>query len=133
MPFCDIAHVIKKQGQHIKGFSKQQIAEVSETYLAGVGAHVIASEKGYTFVESNNPEVELLDYMRGMNRQYFCTNCKAESLSPDDEPKAGLECPNCRQNTLQRRIAVDIDGNMKRIMERVANANKAIQNKEMVV
>jgi len=124
MPKADIKHVIERQGEHIKGYSTKQIEDISETYLAGVGAFVIESPAGFSFVESEKPEDELIKYMTGMRRQYICNTCQTPlTANGDDDMEAG-ECPVCKQKTLKRRFDIDIDANMKRIRTRVKDAEK---------
>jgi DNA-directed RNA polymerase subunit RPC12/RpoP len=124
MPYRDIAHVIRKQGQHIKGFSQKQIADASETYLASVGAFVVQSKNGYTFIESTNPLVELPDYMSKMNRVYHCTACNADMQGKDDTSQAGTECPVCHQKTVDYKSYCDLEANMERIRGRLKAAEK---------
>jgi len=133
MPKVDIEHVIRKQGNHIKGYSAQQIADISETYLAAVGAFVIASDQGYSFVESEKPEEELLKYMEGMRSQYICGTCNSQMVSENEEEREIEECPVCKAKTLHRRFNIDIEGNMKRIRKRIKAANKLKIGKEKPV
>ena len=124
MPKADIQHVIDKQGEHIEGFSPQKIEARSETYLAMVGAFVIASSEGFSFVESGKPDEELPKYMDGMRRKYVCNTCKSPLTASSDKDMEAEGCPVCKNKTLQRRFDIDIEENMKRIRKRVKDAKK---------
>jgi DNA-directed RNA polymerase subunit RPC12/RpoP len=127
MPYCDIRTVIHKQGQHIKGISKQEAIRRAEEYLAMVGAFVICPSSGMAFVEANNPMTELGTYMAGMNRQYKCAACHADLSAPDDKDATGQPCPACKEGKIARANYVDIDANLKRIADRLKAAEKLKQ------
>ena len=125
MPYADIEKVVKKQGRGFKPWTKSKIISTTERYLAGVGAFILVSENGINFVESANPEVELVAFMNGINRQYVCENCHYILGSNTDADQTGETCPVCKVGKIKRRNKIDIAANMKRI-------NRLIRNTEPV-
>jgi Zn-finger nucleic acid-binding protein len=125
MPYVDLEHVIAKQGKNIKGLSLIEKKRRAEEYLAMVGAFVIETSGGYSFIEAKNPEVDLVAYMRGINRQYFCPSCKIELTADGDTDVTGSDCPSCKAvGIIARKVYVDINGNMDRIKSRIEAAAK---------
>jgi len=115
MPYADIEKVVAKQGRGFKPWTKAKIISSTERYLANVGAFILVSDNGINFVESLNPEVELVDFMNGINRQYVCENCQNISGSNNDADQTGEKCPACGVGKIKRRNHIDIAANMKRI------------------
>ena len=131
LPYIDIEHVVEKQGKHIaRSKSGQQLADDIEVYLASVGAHCIFADIGkqrsaMVFMESANPEKEILDHMIKMNLAYRCTVCGAEVMAPQDtHDYEGKECPVCKRPMLHHKAKVNVDENMFRLRSRIVNAEK---------
>jgi len=114
IPFHDIKAVIKNNGNYplqSKGF----IHNICDKYLASVGAFVIETEKGNSFIESNNPEKDLLEFMNKVKMRYVCDECLVELNAPDLKSYNGDICPACNKGHIYQKINIDIEGNMNRI------------------
>lgn len=115
VPYADIAQVVRRQGEGFKKQTPEWIAHTTEKYLAGVGAFVIESEKGLSFVESNNPGVELLQFMVTLNSQYRCEGCGQNLTSQGSaEDSEGKPCPKCGK-ALHHVSKIDIMAQMMKI------------------
>jgi len=114
-PYIDITDLIVNQGYNQPQQSSQWIADNVEPYLALVGAFVIETPKGLSFVESNNYQIELPNFMREINKRYQCPKCKVQLLVKDNDSHVGSECPQCHEGKLEYEIGVDIKQNMARI------------------
>ena len=115
LPYADIETVVRKKGRDIKGFNKKQLIESLEQYLAKVGTFVVtAVGKGMSWIESENPMVEIPDFIDNLNRQYICDKCGTQSTAPDQVDYTGRVCRKCGDKI---RIVhpVDKEANMKRI------------------
>jgi len=125
MPYIDIGHTIMKQGAHIKGaIPPLEKEKRAEEYLALVGAFVVKPTNGFVFIEVAEPDKDLPDYMRKMNREYVCQECKVGLQSDKDDDQTGEECPVCKKRALMRRNYCDIDANMARVHDRLKAAAK---------
>jgi hypothetical protein len=133
VPFIDIKDVVACQGYGMPQQSKEFIADCVEPYLALVGAFVLETEQGMSFVESQNPSVDLVAFMHEILRRYVCDGaCKAKIMFNDPNDKndhEGDECPQCHQGKLSHEIEIDIKKNMERIEARIEQA-KLIKIKE---
>lgn len=110
-----IEEVVRKQG---KGYPRQKPKEISrrvEEYLVQIGCFVIEGTHGKAFIESDDPETQIPEHMRNMNRQLACENCGYEARAKDDEDYTGDPCPQCGNGTMARLSTVDVDANMRRI------------------
>ena len=124
--------VIKTQG---KGFlppqkEKKRVLRderAAELYLASVGAYVIKSSHGFSFVESEQPEIDLPKYMEAMRSRLRCKTCGAEGPAPANGKLEGMKCPICGAADVTRPVEVDIAGNMERInwLVKLARPHKA--------
>lgn len=124
MPYVDLDTVIRKRGLHIKGISEQEKNRRAEEYLALVGAYVIEAAGGYSFIESKDPENELPNFMKNLNRQYVCTHCGVGAACNTDDDQSGNPCPQCGEKTLRRKAYSDIGANMERIRSRIGAASR---------
>jgi hypothetical protein len=115
IPYSDIKAVIKKQGYGYKQQSKAFISEATEPYLALVSAFVIETDHGYSFVEAQNPAIDLPKFMAEIRKRYICLNCNIKLMADNDIDRTDMECPQCKQGKLKREVNVDIDKNMERI------------------
>jgi len=117
LPYVDVAKAVKTQGKtpSKRTPSKALQAQRIEKYLAYVGAYIIETSKGLSFVESPDPLKDLPDYMRRVMRNYICPNCGATAISHDDEDHTDTQCAQCGHKGMDHEAIVDIDSNMKRI------------------
>lgn len=116
IPFLDIEEVIEKKGIFPKQ-DEEFINTITEKYLASVGAFILHTENaGVSFVETNNPEVDLVAYMIDLQKNYICTKCKSRYTSvPEKGEPIDITCPRCNDKTLIQAIPIDIPKNMERI------------------
>lgn len=120
MPYVDMKKVVEKQGRGFPRWPLERIKRVTEEYMASVGAYIIESERGgKNFVESADPEKELPEFMRGINRQYHCDQCQNSMIANVDADQTGQPCPICK-GPIKRRNYADVEANMKRIKRRIA-------------
>jgi DNA-directed RNA polymerase subunit RPC12/RpoP len=120
IPYVDMEKVFKKQGYKFEQQTVNFIANASENYLVGVGAFIIETDKGLSFIESASPWVELPQFMQGVNRRYACNTCHIRLNADNDNPKTeDLKCKNCLAGTLIKEATIDIEGNMRRIIARL--------------
>jgi DNA-directed RNA polymerase subunit RPC12/RpoP len=135
IPYMDMKKVLECQGYKLKQQGIPYIAEKSEEYLATVGAYIIETNKGLSFIESANPLAELSQFMQQVNRRYACNQCGIRLNADNDNPKESeLKCPKCVGGQLQREVEVDIESNMRRIlarMDKVPKLHKPIINIDM--
>jgi hypothetical protein len=78
VPYTSIMKVMQKKGLNYPTQSHAMIDRITERYLASVGAYVIVTDKGISFVESENPTVDLPDFMRKIMGRYRCDKCGVE-------------------------------------------------------
>jgi len=124
LPYADAAVVVRRQGKGYKAWRPDKIKKVSEIYLASVGAFVIQHKKGSTFVESTDPENEIVAFIKNANRKYTCTKCGALMVSNTDETQVGAECPMCHEKAVDYQNYVDLESNMERVRKRLKQANE---------
>lgn len=124
MPYIPLDRVIAKQGIHLHELSNSEKVRRSEEYLAGVGAFIIETDSGLSFVESKNPEEEILAYMTGMNRLYKCSVCKTDLSASNDEDQTNSKCPKCGIGIMSPGARADIDKNMAKMRSRIKAAAK---------
>jgi DNA-directed RNA polymerase subunit RPC12/RpoP len=124
MPHADIHKVVAYQGspRKFRPLKPAKCKEISEVYLASVGAFVVECEHGLNFVESTDVENEIPAFIRKLNRGYVCGKCGTMFESNDDLPHDGAECPTCKANELKHRNYADVDKNMARIRARLKAA-----------
>jgi hypothetical protein len=77
VPFHDIKAVVKKQGD-FPIQTKFFINETCDKYLAMVGAFVIETSKGNSFIESLNPLDVLPVFMKQLMLRYSCDVCHVD-------------------------------------------------------
>ncbi len=77
VPYHDIKAVIKRQGD----FPKQTVPfidNICDRYLESTGAYTIeTSNKGFTFIESEDYKKELPQFMKQAMSRYICNTCGA--------------------------------------------------------
>jgi hypothetical protein len=113
----DAKTVVSTQGRKFKKRNEKWIRKTTERFLAITGAWVIEDVNGgANFIESENPETELNDYMVKMRSQYVCPVCGLQAVNEtSSEPTE--KCPRCKEGEFRRKFEIDIPGNMKRIYE----------------
>lgn len=116
VPFMDIRRVVTHQGRKAKIRREKQIKLVTERYLARSGAFVIETpDERCQFIESPNPEVELVQHIKKMNSLYTCEQCQLQAV---DETGNGLpadqKCPRCGAG-FKAKFNIDLSANMNRI------------------
>jgi hypothetical protein len=116
VPYHDIKAVIKNQGnfpiQH-----KYYVHNTCDTYLASVGAYVVETNQGVSFVESSDYEKEMPLFMQNVMRRYSCDYCHNELTANDDIDHNDELCPACKKGKISRPVTIDIEANMKRLKE----------------
>jgi hypothetical protein len=119
IPYVPMKRVVKMQGAISTGLPEAKRMEKAiheaEKYLAGVGAFVLQSSHGLSFVESEKPDIDLPNYMNAMSARLRCRQCGAEGPMPADGKLEGFACPICGQKDVTKEVAVDIGMNMDRI------------------
>jgi DNA-directed RNA polymerase subunit RPC12/RpoP len=135
IPFMDMNDVLKCQGYKLKQQGIPYIAEHAENYLASVGAFIIETNKGLSFVESAAPLTDLPQFMQQVNRRYACNQCGIRVNADKDDPKPEeLKCTHCVGGIFIREAEIDIENNMRRIldkMDKIPKLNKPIINVDM--
>ena len=124
IPYADVKAVVKRQGY---GYPKQHpyfISDRAETYLAMVGAFVIETDRGKSFVECMNPLIDMPTFMKGISRRYICDVCQTKLMNSDDSIQEGVECPQCKKGKMTQEVHIDVDANMKRILKRLEDAER---------
>ena len=120
IPYMSIHKVVTTQGRKATKRPEKWVHKQADRYLASIGCFVVqtAEEKpGYNFIESQNPEIELNDFMVKMKRKLTCKVCGIEAVPNDNQDHVGDECPNCKQGKLERLHDVDVGANMNRIRD----------------
>ena len=125
IPFIDIKDLIACQGYNQVQQTPQFIADQVEPYLALVGAFVIDTPKGVSFVEAPNYKVDLPHFMHDINKRYQCPVCNVKLSTNDLNNHTRETCPNCKTGKIEREINVDVKKNMERI-ERYVELSKKI-------
>jgi DNA-directed RNA polymerase subunit RPC12/RpoP len=127
--------VLECQGYKLKQQGVPYIAEKAEEYLASVGAYIIETSKGLSFIESAAPLTDLPQFMQQVNRRYACNQCGVRVTADKDDPKPEeLKCNHCVGGTFIREAEIYIERNMRRIlvrMDKVPKLNKPIINVDM--
>lgn len=94
IPQISPADMIRKQEYKFKHMKPSKLKVILEKYLAGVGGFVIVSEvdgkEAFTFIESDNPDFEIPDYIGKMNIVYNCPECGAELVNNDYQTAVDL-------------------------------------------
>lgn len=126
MPYMSPEKVISTQGEKAKPWRPERIVKAAERYLATVGAWVIESEDGgLNFIESEDPERDLSQYIIKMSRQYVCPNCGITAVADDGNDHTGDECQRCHiKPGLQQKHRIDLAKNMGRIQDLVKYARE---------
>jgi hypothetical protein len=117
VPYHDIKAVIKRQGDFPKQ-AKWFIDETTDKYLASVGAYVIETSKGVSFIEAADFEKDLPLFINNVLRRYHCNICNNQLTANDDINHTDDECPVCKKGKLAREVEIDIEKNMERIRSR---------------
>ena len=110
VPYHDIKAVIKRQGDYPIQ-SKWCINNICDKYLASTGSYVIETNKGVSFVESEDFEKELPKFMANVMRKYSCDSCRTSLNADNDINHTGEECPVCHKGKLIRLVDIDNDTN----------------------
>lgn len=118
LPTTTIDKLMKSQGIGHKRLPRKEQIDIIENYLASVGAFVIESNGGYTFVEANDPVPQLTSFMGAMNRKYKCP-CGVNLDANDEINHTGETCPSCKEGKLIKSVNIDIKENIKRIKSRL--------------
>lgn len=113
IPYVSIRDAVL--GYPKKRFPVSRIKRISEKYMARVGAYVIESSQGLSFVEVAEPLKDLPAYMHALQRNYVCGKCGATGTAHDDADHTGEQCTNCGAREMKRALTVDVEKNMKRI------------------
>ena len=111
----DAKEVIARQGKGYKRQTPRSIAKRLEPYLAKVGAYVLEGPKGYTFVETDNPLQDCLNYMIRVRRTYICKVCGGSGVANDNADHNGEHCKLCPHGEIHQINDIDIEKNMRRI------------------
>jgi hypothetical protein len=115
-PYMPAAKVIATQGKRVKIWNEKRLFKVTERYLAATGAYVITDRHGgCNFIESQNPELELNNFMVKMRQQCVCPVCGLSAINETGKGPASEKCPRCQQSQFTHKHDIDIPGNMKRI------------------
>jgi len=125
-PYIPIAKVIEQQGQGLEKWNRDTIEEHAQRYLAKVGAFMVESTGGKSFVEvSDDTPLDTLEkFMTEINRKIVCTSCgleagvnnRADGKLYDDDIKNALsmECPRCKQKAMKQPAVCDIPKQLKK-------------------
>jgi hypothetical protein len=121
MPYADIEKVVKCQGKKFRIKKKNWNVLQADRYLASVGAFVLEGmDGGMTFIESENPEIDLNNFCVKANRKFACNQCGIQAIAEDTKDHTGEPCQRCKEGTLVKKHAVDVDVNMQRIRKLIA-------------
>lgn len=121
VPYVDIEKVIQKKGLNFPAQSNRFIEETTEKYLASVGAFVIETDAGVSFVEAHEPTKDLPEFMNNIFKAYTCQHCGVALQASDVIDHAGDECPQCKkENALKHTHAIDREGQIKKFMKYLA-------------
>ena len=116
MPYADIDKVISTQGRTTKWDIPPDVrAQNYERYLASINCFVVNFESGHTFVEVQNPEADIGNFIRQKNRTYVCDACGRVAMANDDGDHTGGKCDACGKMKMRRANPIDVDDNMKRV------------------
>jgi len=117
VPYVDIKKVIKKKGLSFKPQPEYLIKEITDKYLAAIGCYVIeGDDKKKLFVESENPEKDIAQYVKNINQNYVCLNCKNMVNIKDEIDHENGECPVCHViGSLRHNGKIALDENLDRI------------------
>lgn len=129
VPYSDITKVIKKQGRGFPMQSGKFISCATEKYLAGVGAFVIETKTGLSFVESAKPSWDLVNYMFDLSRIYGCGNCHGSIKINDFNDHNDSECPICKIGKIYQSNPIDIPYNINKIIHYL-EMNGIVQNEK---
>lgn len=132
VPYTSIEKVIRKQGQDYQKQFPAYIAKQTETYLASVGAFVVETKEGISFVEAEDPKVDMVKYMENLYKQYYCTTCHQNLLSNDMKNHENEECPRCKNKTIQHRYHIDIEWNIKKFIRLLNFIGKSTSIEEWI-
>jgi hypothetical protein len=114
LPYIDIQKVVRKQGRGFDTQTEEFVANHSEKYLAGVGAFVVETRNGLSFVESHDPARELTRYMADLTNFYTCDTCKVTVKAETPGDHSGETCPQCKQGKLKSSYTIDVQKNIKK-------------------
>lgn len=121
IPYADANKVIRLQGRFPVRPVKQ-ICQTADRYLARSNNFVLeaAPKKegesiGAIFVEVQNPEVDLPNYMVNMRQQCVCPKCGLQAVNESDREPGTEKCPRCEDAFFVRKHNFDIGDNMDRI------------------
>jgi hypothetical protein len=118
-----------KQGKGFKRLSHKAIRDITDAYLAKVGAYVIeADPKRMAFIETNDTEKDLYNAMIAMKRKYQCSNCGAQGQAKDDAIHDNEPCKVCGKpdGMQQTSPTLDIDANMRRFRRIIKHHGKTM-------
>ena len=125
LPYTDIETVVRKKGRDIKGFTRPELIDSLETYLAKVGTFVVTADaKGMSWIESTDPMKEIPGYINAINHKYICEQCGATATAPDDGTDyTGNECLKCK-GKIKIQYPTNLERNMKRIAKLIDGNSK---------
>ena len=128
VPYISPVEAIRTQGRAAKPWTEDRICKAAERYMARSGNYVLVTEDGgQQFVQSPNPEVDLVHFMAEMNRQLECSKgCGLRAQSNTPLPPKNEKCPQCKDGMLVQRKPINIRKNMERIyvlMDYAVNKN----------
>jgi len=126
VPRVDIEDCVTRQGLGFKQQSPDKIKRITEKYLSTVGAYVIDTKQGPKFVESENPWVEIVQWMIVQNRKWNCQECKITVSSDNDGDLSQMECPKCKKKILKRLFDCDIPLTMRKIDHFILSRKKEL-------
>lgn len=140
IPFAGIEKVVKTNGFGFPKQRKEFIIKSSERYLAKVGAYVICTDEGISFIEAIHGMRDLTEFMKVLDSHYICSACHREiefQEKPNDPPVGsheGQSCPICKQegSKLKKKNHLNIKDNLKRL-ERLAELDAGMRKKEKVM
>lgn len=117
IPYVDFKKVIKHGGFRVPNQKESFIADRAEKYLASVGAYVIYTDKGLSFVEAPEGLPLLKEYMKNVDSLYFCPVCKNHMNFHDDKTHIDEKCPACNieGTKIQKVYNINIPANIKRL------------------
>ncbi len=128
IPYADIEKVVRTQGKGFERVPHKKIIDLTEKYLAKVGAFIVDCGPGLSFLECEHPldwqdekgqmvVGDLQRYMQGLRNKYECKACGAIGTAPETDTKdyEGENCQHCKTGKMKHKNKPDIEANLKRV------------------
>jgi hypothetical protein len=114
-PYMFIGKVIRTQGD-VPVRTERWILNTTERYLARHNAFVVETEKGgHQFIETQNPEVDVPQFLTKMRQQCICPTCGLQAVNETDKEPDSETCPRCEQAQFERKHDIDVVKNLTRL------------------